>query len=136
MRKTVGIIILSVYIAVLGLFAGAEYFYQTGKARGNLAKLKMAAVLNPFVSDYRREIFDNSDPKDINSIKEAIRLEPLKASYHMFYALELLRDYSRRTRASDQIAFHEIAKAYKLKSYDALYRQIYDQYAKPYLENP
>ncbi len=44
MRKTVGIIILLVYTAVVGLFACAEYFYQTGKAQGNLEELKMAAV--------------------------------------------------------------------------------------------
>jgi hypothetical protein len=133
MRKTIGIIILSVYIAVLGVFTVAEYSYQTGKAQGNLEKLKMAAVLNPFVSDYKYEVFEHSDPKDINIIKEAMRLEPLKAVYHMCYALELLRDYSKRTRASDQLAFHEIARAYELKPYSALYRKIYEQYAKPYL---
>ena len=131
MRKTVGIIILSVYIVVLGVFAVAEYFYQTGKTQGNVEKLKMASVLNPFVPDYKYELFEHSNPKDINIIKEAIRLEPLKAVYHMSYALELLRDYSKRTRASDQIAFHEIARAYKLKPYSALYQQIYAQYAKP-----
>ncbi len=134
MRKTVGIIILSVYIAVLGVFAMAEYFYQTGKAQKNMEDIKMAAVLNPFISDYRGEFFEQSDPKDINIIKEAIRLEPLKASYHMFYALELLKDYSKRTRASDQTAFHEIARAYELKPYSKLYQQIYEQYAKPYLK--
>ncbi len=133
MRKTFGITILLVYIVVLGVFAEAEYFYQTGKAQENVQKLKMAAALNPFVSDYRYEIFEQSNPKDINSIKEAIRLEPLKASYHMFYALELLRDYSKRTRVSDQIAFHQIARAYALKPFSSLYRQIYEQYAKPYL---
>lgn len=133
MRKTVGIIILLVYTAVVGLFACAEYFYQTGKAQGNLEELKMAAVCNPFVSDYRAEIFKHSNPKDMDSIKEAIRLEPLKALYHMCYASELLRDYSKRTRASDRIAFHEIQRAYELKLYYEPYRQIYEQYAKPYL---
>jgi len=136
MRKTFGIIILSIYIAVLCVFAAAEYFYQAGKADGDVEKIKIAAFLNPFVSDYRYEIFDQSNPKDIASIKEAIRLEPLKASYHMFYGLELLRDYSKRTRASDQIAFHEIARAYALKPYSAQYKQIYEHDAKPYIVNP
>ena len=135
MRRTFGIIILSVYIIALGIFAVAEYFYQTGKDQGNVEKLKMAVFLNPFVSDFRYEVFEQSIPKDINSIKEAIRLEPLKASYHMFYGLELLRVYDQRTRDSDQIAFHEILRAYELKPYSAKYRQIYEQYAKPYLDN-
>ena len=135
MHKTVGIIILSVYLFFLGVFAAAEYCYQTGKAQGNGEKLKMAAVLNPFVSNYRYEVFEHSYPKDIQSIKEAIRLEPLKASYHIYYALELLRDYNKRTRSSDQIAFHEIERGYALKPYSALYRQIDEQYAKPYVEN-
>jgi len=133
MRKALGIIILLVYIIFLGIFAGAEYSYQSGKSENNLEKLKMAAVLNPFVSDYRYELFEQSSPKNIYMIKEAIRLEPLKASYHMFYALELLRDYSKRTQASDQLAFHEIKRAYELEPYNAGYKQIYNQDAKPYL---
>ena len=133
MRKTIGIIIISIYIVVLGIFANAEYLYQTGKAQGNLDKLKMAIILNPFVSDYRYGLFEQSNTKDINSIKEAIRLEPLKAVYHMAYALELLRDYSKRSQVSDQLAFHEIKRAYELEPYNSGYRQIYNQDAKPYL---
>ena len=133
MRKTLGIIILLAYIAILGVFAGAEYFYQTGKIEGDLEKLKIASIFNPFVSEYRYELFEQSNPKDIIMIKEAIRLEPLKASYHMFYALELLRDYSKRTQASDQLAFHEIKRAYELEPYNVGYKQIYNQDAKPYL---
>ena len=133
MRKALGIIILFVYIVFLGIFAEAEYLYQTGKAESNLEKLKMASILNPFVSEYKYELFEHSNPKDINSIKEAMRLEPLKASYHMFYALELLRDYSKRTQASDQLAFYEIKRAYELEPYNTGYKQIYNQDAKPYL---
>jgi len=135
MYKTVGIIILSVYIVFLGVCAGAECFFQIGKVQGNVEALKIAAVLNPYVSEYRYQIFEYTNPKDINSIKEAIRLEPSNPAYHMFYALELLRDYSKRTRDLDQIAFHEIKRAYALKPYSTLYRKIYDQYAKPYLDN-
>jgi hypothetical protein len=133
MHKTIGIIVLSLYVAVLAVFAAAELLYQNGKARGNMRELRMAAALNPFISDYRYAIFDKGDPKDMGSIKEAIRLEPLKASYHMFYAFELLRDLNKRTIASDQVAFHEIKRAYELKPYSNNYRQIYEQYAKPNL---
>ena len=133
MRKALGIIILFVYIVFLGIFAEAEYLYQTGKAESNLEKLKMASILNPFVSEYKYELFELSNPKEINIIKEAIRLEPLKASYHMFYALELLRDYNKRTQASDQLAFHEIKRAYELEPYNTGYKKIYNQDAKPYL---
>jgi len=124
-----------IYILVLGIFAEAEYLYQTGKAQGGVDKLKMAAVLNPFVSDYKYEVFEQSKVKDINFIKEAIRLEPMKAVYHMAYALELLRDYSKRTQASDQLAFYEIKRAYGLEPYSAGYKQIYEEDAKPYLNN-
>jgi len=133
MRKTLGIIILLAYIIVLSVFAEAEYFYQNGKVHKNVEELRSAVNLNPFVSDYRAELFEQSDPKDIKIIKEAIRLEPLKASYHMFYALELLRDYSKRTRISDQIAFYEIKRAYELKPYSSLYQETYEKFAKPYL---
>jgi hypothetical protein len=128
MRKTIGIIVLSIYIVILGSFAAAEYFYQTGKTHKNLEYLRRACILNPFTSDYRQEMFEQSNPKDMASIKEAIRLEPLKAVYHMEYGLELLRDHSKRTSVSDQIAFHEIARAYKLMPYSAEYRQLYEQY--------
>ena len=129
MHKTIGIIILSIYIVLLRSFAAAEYFYQTGKAHKNLEYLRMASVLNPFVSDYRQGIFEQSDPIDMVSIKAAICLEPLKAVYHMEYGLELLRKpTAKRTSVSDQLAFHEIARAYKLMPYSTEYRQLDEQY--------
>ncbi len=77
MHKTIGIILLSIYIALLGFCAAAEFSYQTGMAQKDAGRLKLACMLNPFVSDYRQEFFEQSEPKDMQSIEMAIRLEPL-----------------------------------------------------------
>ena len=132
MRKTIGIVLLVCYMAVLGVLATAEYFYQTGKSEKDAAKLKLACALNPFFSDYRAALFQQT--RNLDDIKGAIALEPLKPAYHMYYGLELLRDSSKRTRASDQLAYRELQKAAQLKPYSETYRQTFEQYAKPYLK--
>ena len=132
MRKTIGIIVLFGYMAFLAVLATAEYYYQTGKAQKDAGKLKIACILNPFFSDYQYELFNYT--KDLESIKTAIALEPLKPLYHMSYGLELVEDYRKRTRVSDQTAFREIKRAYELKPWSKNYKKIYEEDSKPFLK--
>ncbi len=82
-----------------------------------------SSTLNPLDSEY---YYQNK------SFAKAIEVEPTKAQYHMYYALELLKSLPEdRISAQTQLrlAKSEFYRAAKLKPYNAVYQKTYNIYA-------
>ena len=117
------ILILIFSVVVLFLLVcegGADLAFNRAVEEKDLNSLKVAQVLNPFVSDYFYEEYRQTH--DLAALRRAISLEPVKPAYHMYYGLALL-DLAKRTRLSDEEAVGEICKAAGLKPYSAQYRE-------------
>ncbi|MCK4859881.1 MAG: hypothetical protein KAS87_04925 [Candidatus Omnitrophica bacterium] len=65
--------------------------------------------------------------KGIQNLEKAIELEPTKPSYHLFYALSLIKRDLLRGKEIPKIARQELRRAVELKPYSELYQQIYNQ---------
>ena len=115
------------FIVLLACVGGAEFAYQQGKAGQNIALLRTAERLNPLVSDYAYE--DYRVTGDLKALQRALRLEPTRSAYHMYYGLALLQ-CKPRTRMSDREAVIEICKAAHLKPYSKQYKAACEQYKK------
>jgi hypothetical protein len=87
-----------VFIVSLGLAPGivcrdtAWLAFEKGEDRNDLSLVQMASRLDPFVSDHAYEEYRQAD--DLDALERAIRLEPAKPAYHMYYGLR-----AHRTRA-------------------------------------
>ena len=65
----------------------------------------------------------------LKTLKKAIELEPVNPSYHMYYALALLK-YEKKRPAVIELIKSELMKAKQLKPYSPLYQRIADTYIK------
>ena len=65
----------------------------------------------------------------LKTLKKAIELEPVNPSYHMYYALALLK-YEKKRPAVIELIKSELMKAKQLKPYSPLYQKIADTYIK------
>ena len=120
------IIISSLIIFFILAFVGsAEIVFENAQSQKNVKLFKMAEGLNPFVSEYFYEDYELT--KDINALRQAMRLEPTKPAYHMYYGLALI-DQKPRTRVGDQQAVIEICKAARLKPYSKQYQEICNKF--------
>jgi hypothetical protein len=120
------VIFVSCLLAALIFCRGAAWLaFEQGKARKDLSLLQTASRLDPFVSDYSYEEYRLSG--DLTALERAMRLEPTKPAYHMYYGLALMKR-QLRTRASDQAAVAEICKGAELKSYSKRYQKICEQF--------
>jgi hypothetical protein len=115
------------FIVLLVCVGGAEFAYQQGKAGQNAALIRMAERINPLVSDYAYE--DYRVTGDLGALRRALRLEPTRPAYHMYYGLALLQS-KPRTRLGDREAVTEICKAARLKPYSKEYKAACEQYKK------
>ncbi len=121
------VIVFSLLFAALLLCTGAgEFFFLKGQADKNAGFIKQAQQLNPLVSDYFYEEYRLTG--HINALHQAIRLEPTKPQYHMYYGLAVLKPLPR-TRAGDQLAVTEICLAAALKPYSKAYAQACARYS-------
>ena len=93
--------------------------YEKGEDREELSLVRQAARLDPLVSEYAYEEYVQSG--DLAALERAIRLEPTKPSYHMFYGLKLI-EREPRTAENDQAAVREICLGAELKPYSKEYR--------------
>lgn len=108
-----------VVFAALVCVGGAEMAFSLGLEKKDASLIGLARRMNPFVSEYFYEEYRLT--KDIALLREAIRLDPGKAQYHMIYGQALLKQ-PLRTRASDREAADEVCKAARLKPYSKPYR--------------
>ena len=115
------------FIVLLACVGGAEFAYQQGKAGQNAALLRTARWLNPLASDYAYE--DYRMTGNIEALRWAMRIEPSRPAYHMYYGLALLK-CKPRTLAVDREAAIEICKASRLKPYSSQYKTACEQYKK------
>ena len=115
------------FMVLLACVGGAELAFQHGKAGKNPAFLEAAQRLNPFVSDYAYE--DYRLTGDLEALRRAMRLEPTRPAYPMYYGLALLKA-KPRTLMSDREAVTEICKAARLKPYSVKYKAVCEQYQK------
>lgn len=125
--RTILFVLSLCFLVLLVCVGSAELLLQQGKAGRNMELLKMAEKLNPFVSDYAYEDYRLSG--DLQALLRAMRLEPTRPAYHMYYGLALLKS-KPRTRASDKEAVTEICKAASLKPYSRQYQAACEQYKK------
>ena len=65
----------------------------------------------------------------LKTLEKAIELEPVNPSYHMYYALSLLK-YKKKNPAVIELIKSELMKAKQLKPYSPLYQKIADTYIK------
>ncbi|HNX69105.1 MAG TPA: hypothetical protein PLL75_02170 [Candidatus Omnitrophota bacterium] len=122
------VVILSFcFIVFLACAGGAELVFKKGMADKDPELLKIAQNLNPLVSVYFYE--DYRLTGNLKTLLHAVRREPTKPAYHMYYGLALLKQKTR-TRASDREAVIEICQAACLKPYSAQYQSICEQYKK------
>lgn len=115
------------FIVLLACVGGAELAFEHGKAGQNIALLKTARRINPLVSDYAYE--DYRITGDLAALRQAMRLEPTRPAYPMYYGLALLKA-KPRTRMGDREAVTEICKAARLKPYSQQYKAACEQYKK------
>ena len=113
------------FIVLLVCVGGAELVFQKGKAEQNAALLKTAQRLNPLASDYAYEEYRVTG--DLETLRRAMRLEPTRPAYHMYYGIALLKA-KPRTRPGDLEAVAEICKASRLKPYSRVYALACDQF--------
>ena len=119
------ILILSLcFTVVVMCVGGAKLACQQGVTEKNIEKIRLAEKLDPLASEYAYENYRLSG--DLEALRRAMRLEPTKPAYHMYYGLVLLKQASR-TQVSDQEAVIEICQAAKLKPYSKLYQNICEQ---------
>ncbi len=122
----IAVIVFSVVFMILILMAGgAEFLCARGQALNDTGLIRQAQRLNPLVSEYFYEEYRLSGR--IDALKAAIRREPIKPAYHMYYGLVILKQVPR-TRAGDRQALVEICKAAELKPYSKEYARICGQY--------
>jgi hypothetical protein len=114
-----------IFVFLVVCVGGAELFARQATARKDVQGIRIARMLNPFSSEYIYEEYQMAGDADL--LIQAIRLEPTKAAYHMYYGLALL-DRSPRTREGDREAVQEICKAAKLKPYSTAYRDVCAEY--------
>jgi hypothetical protein len=113
-----------------------------------LKYISIAKTLNPLNSDYYYRKFeilisgnmrmDKSTQirnERISLIRKAIELEPTNSKYHMFYALDLLKQkgLSPKGTVPDFVIKQELQRAVSLKPFSKKYREILNQYS-PYLK--
>ena len=115
------------FVLLLVCAGGAELACRQGKAGRNIELLKIAEKLNPFASDYAYKNYRLTG--DLQALCRAMRLEPTRPAYHMYYGLALLKA-KPRTRVSDREAVTEICKAANLKPYSGQYKAACEQYKK------
>jgi hypothetical protein len=87
-------------------------------------KIDLALKLNPLNSEYYYQKYTQLKTPP-NYIQSAIELEPTKASYHMFYALALLK---QKGAVPDSVIKHELETAVKLKPFSKLYQKTLNDY--------
>lgn len=126
MRVTVSILSLC-FIVLLTCVGGAELAFQLGRSGKNAVLLKVARKINPLVSSYAYEDYRMTD--DLEALRQAMRLEPTRPAYHMYYGLALLKQ-TPRTRAGDAEAATEICRAARLKPYSGQYKAVCEQCEK------
>jgi hypothetical protein len=120
MRKIM-IVLSAVYLFCLIRVGGAVIVLDKAKAEKNARLTKTAQKLNPFDAAYFYE--DYRLTGDLKAMQQAVRLEPTKPAYHMYYGLALIKQ-EPRPRTGDQAAVTEICKAAELKKYSNLYKNI------------
>lgn len=126
LEKSGIIFLLSLVLAGFLLCRGGAWLaFEQGRARKDFSLLKTASRLDPFVSDYPYEEYRLTG--DMTALERAMRLEPTKPAYHMYYCLALIQRQPR-TRAGDQAAVAEICKSAQLKPYSKQYRLACDQF--------
>jgi hypothetical protein len=120
------IIILSLcYLIFLACIGGAEFLFHKGMDTKDSRFLQEAQRLNPFSSEYFYGEFRLNH--NVKALVHAIRLEPTKAAYHMYYGLALLERVPR-TPLTDQEAVVEICQGAQLKPYSPIYRSACESY--------
>ena len=120
------VITLSViFLVLLSAMGAAEGFFHKAMETKDIEFLKTAQRLDPFSSEYFYGEYELTH--DISALAQAIRLEPTKPAYHMYYGLALL-EMPQRTRPTDQEAVIEICKGSQLKPYSHLYRSVCESY--------
>lgn len=149
--KLIILVISIIYIIYLLVIFTANIYYNqstvTKDAERSLRYIKSALFFNPFNSEYhyqkyyllksraagyRLEVDSRKLIADsVNSIQRAIELQPSNASYHMFYALALIKRYPHnREPKISQLINGELRKACELKPSSKLYQDIYRDYGK------
>ncbi len=131
--KTFVVLVSFIYLFVLGCVGTAEYNFEKGMAQKSLKRVKLAERLNPLESSYFYGEYRLTG--DLTALTHAMRLEPTKPSYRMYYGLALLK-LNPRSMASDQEAVVEVCKAAELKPYSKPYRDVCDQYKSAILNSP
>jgi hypothetical protein len=122
------VVILSLcFVLILACVGGAELACQYGVAQKNPGLLKVAQRLNPLNSVYFYE--DYRLTGNLEALRQAMRLEPTRPSYPMYYGLALLKQ-KIRTPEGDREAVIEICKAARLKPYSVQYKAACEQYKK------
>lgn len=121
------VLFLASLLAAAGLLCrGAAWMaYERGSERGDVSLVRLASRLDPFVSDYAYEEYVQTD--DLDALKRAIRLEPAKPVYHMYYGLMLI-DRKPRALDRDQEAVKQICQGAELKPYSRNYRETCETY--------
>jgi hypothetical protein len=114
-----------IYILFLTCISGAEILFYKAMETKDVKILKQAQHLNPFSSEYYYGEYQLTH--HVKPLVHAIRLEPTKAAYHMYYGLSLLRRVPR-TLLSDQEGVVEICKGADLKPYSSIYRSACNSY--------
>ena len=152
MRLRIFTITLSIlYCFCLAAIGLADFcFMRSREITGEPLKyINTAKILNPLNSEYyyrKFEILISGNRKmdkstqirneRISLLRKAIELEPTNPKYHMFYGLELVRDYSLRTRLTDRLALLELKRAIALKPFSRLYLKILNDYSPSLQSNP
>jgi hypothetical protein len=126
MRIVVAVLSLC-FILLLASVGGAELAFQQGVAQKNPELLRVAEHLNPLVSVYFYE--DYRLTGDLAKLRRAMRLEPTRPAYHLYYGLALLKRKPRSFQSDREVVI-EVCKAARLKPYSAQYKAACEQYKK------
>ena len=126
MKTRVVILFFSLIIAGGLICRGLAWLvFERGVERADVSLIKLAKRLDPWVSDYAYEEYVLTD--DLAPLERAIRLEPTKPVYHMYYGLKLI-DREPRTPESTQMAVTQICQGAELKPYSKTYRNACEEF--------
>lgn len=120
MIKVVAVGVSLFFLGLLVFLGTAELLFRQGMGKRDLALIRQAQRFNPFSSRYPYQEYRLTG--NIEAMRRAVRLEPVRPAYHMYYGLAQF-NRSVRTRQTDREGLKSICLAAEFKPNSRQYQE-------------